>query len=402
MMKIKGITNTWPSYSAKEVKKISTILKSGKVNYWTGEECRNFEKEFASYVGTKHAIAVSNGTVAIDLALRALNIGKGDEVIVTSRTFIASVSSIVNSGAKPIFADICKNSQNIDFNNVSKLINRKTKAIMCVHLAGWPCDMDEIMYIAKKNNLYVIEDCAQAHGARYKGKSVGSIADIGCWSFCQDKIMSTAGEGGIVTTNNKKLLEKMWSFKDHGKSFNAVYKKQKKPGFKWVHNSFGTNWRMTEIQGAIGREQLKKIEKWNKKRNNYQDNIWSFSKKINGIRVPEFKCASCNICNEKGCRHAAYKCYLFIDPTSLKKGWTRDKIIEEINNRNVPCYSGSCSEVYLEDAFKKDNLKPKIRLKNAKELGETSLMFLVHPTLTKKEISYMCQTLEEVMKKATI
>ena len=141
---------------------------------------------------------------------------------------------------------------------------------------------------------------------------------------------------------------------------------------------------MTEIQGAIGREQLKKIEKWNKKRNDYQDNIWSFSKKINGIRVPEFKCASCNIYNEKGCRHAAYKCYLFIDPISLKKGWTRDKIIEEINNRNVPCYSGSCSEVYLEDAFKKDNLKPKNKIKKCERAGRNIFNVFSAPNTHKK------------------
>ena len=253
------IHNTWPDYSKEEISQVKKVLESNKVNYWTGNECRKFEKEFAKYFGSKYSVSLSNGTVAIDLALKTLGIGHGDEVIVTSRTFIASVSSIVNSGATPIFADVCPNSQNFRSSSISKLIGKNTKAILCVHLAGWPCEMDNIMKIANKNKLFVIEDCAQAHGAKYKGISVGSIGHIGCWSFCQDKIMTTGGEGGMVTTNSKKLWKKMWEYKDHGKSYDAVYKKKHPEGFRWLHESFGTNWRMTEIQASIGRMQLKKM-----------------------------------------------------------------------------------------------------------------------------------------------
>ena len=236
----------WPSFTNEEVTAVSKVLSSNKVNYWTGDQCRKFEKEFAEYFDSKYSVSLSNGTVAIDIALLALGIKEGDEVIVTSRTFIASVSSIVNAGGIPIFADVCTNSQNFRSSQISNLITPKTKAILCVHLAGWPCEMDNIMRIAKKNNLFVIEDCAQAHGAKYKGKSVGSIGHIGCWSFCQDKIMTTGGEGGMVTTNSKQLWEKMWAYKDHGKSYNAVYKKKHPFGFRWLHESFGTNWRMTK------------------------------------------------------------------------------------------------------------------------------------------------------------
>lgn len=389
----------WPSYTSEEIDTVSRILHSNKVNYWTGNECRQFEEEFASYFGSKYAVALANGTVAIDLALRALNIGHGDEVIVTSRTFLASVSSIINSGAKPVFVDICLNSQNILSSKCADAINLNTKAILCVHLAGWPCEMDNIMELAKKNNLYVIEDCAQAHGARYKGKSVGSIGDIGCWSFCQDKIMSTAGEGGMVTTNNQDLWKKMWAYKDHGKSYDAIYHKNHPEGFRWVHESFGTNWRMTEIQGCIGRIQLKKLSNWTKVRNYNQNTIWKKCKNIPGIRVPKFNEESWKFYNS-GNTHGAYKCYVYVEEEKINPNWSRDKIIKEIVSLGVPCYSGSCSEVYLEKAFLNTDYCPKERLPNAKKLGEASLMFLIHPTLTEEELDKTCEALTSVMEKA--
>ena len=393
--------SSWPNFSKEEAERVSEILLSNKVNYWTGEECRLFEKEFAEYFNSQYAVSLANGTVAIDAALMALNLQKGDEVIVTSRTYIASVSSIINAGGIPIFADICENSQNFKSSNILKLITPKTKGILCVHLAGWPCEMDRIMEIAKKNNLFVVEDCAQAHGAKYKGASVGSIGDIGCWSFCQDKIMTTGGEGGMVTTNNKKLWRKIWEYKDHGKSYDAVFNNVHPDGFRWLHETFGTNWRMTEMQASIGRIQLKKMPKWTKERNDNQNAIWTRCKNIPSLRVPMFNERSWEFYNP-GNIHAAYKCYVFVKKEELKSGWSRDKIIQEITLRGVPCYSGSCSEVYLEKAFKKSNLAPKNPLIKANELGETSLMFLVHPSLQKKEIQKTCDVIEDVMKLASI
>lgn len=265
----------WPSFTDEEGDAVRNVLLSNKVNYWTGTEGRKFEKEFASWTGVEYAIALSNGTVALDLAFKALGIGTGDEVIVTSRTFLASVSSIVNAGAIPVFADVSRDSQNITPETVKAKISSKTKAILCVHLAGWPCEMDGMMALAKEFNLYIIEDCAQAHGAKYKGKPVGSIGHIGTWSFCQDKIMTTGGEGGMVTTNDRQLWSKMWSYKDHGKSWEAVYKQQHEPGFRWLHDSFGTNWRMTEMQAAIGRIQLRKMIQWTTKRMLHSHKIWN-------------------------------------------------------------------------------------------------------------------------------
>ena len=272
------------------------------------------------------------------------------------------------------------------------MITSKTKAIICVHLAGWPCEMDEIMDLANEFSLYVIEDCSQAHGAKYKDKPVGSIGNIGCWSFCQDKIMTTGGEGGMVTTNDKFLWSKMWSYKDHGKNYEAVYKKKHPAGFKWVNETFGTNWRMTEMQGVIGRIQLKRMKNWQSKRINNANEIWNSIKNCKGLYVPKIP---------DHIVHAAYKCYVFIKIKELKYGWNRNKIIKEINLLGVPCYTGSCPEVYLEKAFDNTNLRPKERLTNAKELGETSLMFLIHPTLTKNERNLTCDAIASVMNQAT-
>jgi len=197
-----NIPKSWPYYAPDEVQAVTDVLLSGKVNYWTGQVSRQFEQAYADYLGVKHTIAVANGTLALDLAWVALGIGQGDEVIVTSRTFLASVSSIVLAGAKPVFADVDVDSQNITVDTIKAVLTPKTKAIICVHLAGWPCDMPAIMAFAREHNLYVIEDCAQAHGAQINGQAIGSFGDIAAFSFCQDKIMSTGGEGGLVATNN--------------------------------------------------------------------------------------------------------------------------------------------------------------------------------------------------------
>ncbi|MBE0494688.1 MAG: DegT/DnrJ/EryC1/StrS aminotransferase family protein [Thiomicrospira sp.] len=383
----------WPSFTQEEADAVSQVLLSNRVNYWTGQECREFEKEFATWCGTDYAVALANGTLALDVALKALGIGKGDEVIVTSRTFLASVSSIVNAGAKPVFADVSGVSQNITPVSVRAGLSPNTKAIMCVHLAGWPCDMDGMMALADEFGLFVIEDCAQAHGAKYKGRSVGSIGHIGAWSFCQDKIMTTGGEGGMVTTNDRRLWSKMWSFKDHGKSWEAVYERQHPPGFRWLHDSFGTNWRMTEMQAVIGRIQLKRMADWTAKRLANAERIWEVCHQQPGLRVPDIPA---------DIQHAAYKCYVFVEPEKLKPGWDRDRIMAEINALGVPCFSGSCSEVYLEHAFDNTDFKPKERLPVAQELGETALMFLVHPTLTEGQIDLTCEAIEKVMLKAEV
>lgn len=382
----------WPSFTREDADKVSEVILSNKVNYWTGTEGREFEKEFASFADCEYAVALGNGTLALDLALKALDIGAGDEVITTSRTFLASASSIVTSGAAPVFADVDLNSQNITAESIAAVLTPKTKAVIVVHLAGMPAEMDAIMALSKKHNLYVIEDCAQAHGAKYKGKSVGSIGHIGAWSFCQDKIMTTGGEGGMVTTNDKSLWSAMWAYKDHGKSFEAIYERKHPPGFRWLHESFGTNWRMTEMQAAIGRIQLTRMLNWTAKRQangNAIDNAINDLDVVRVVEVPEYS------------EHAEYKHYLFVRPENLADGWSRDRIVETITANGVPAFQGSCSEVYLEKAFDNTPWRPEQRLVNAVKLGETSLMFLVHPTLTSAEIDKTCQVIRGVLVKAS-
>lgn len=385
----------WPSFTQEEADAVSQVLLSNKVNYWTGTESREFEREFAQWADSKYAIAVGNGTLALDIALEVLGLQPEDEVIVTPRTFIASISSVVNAGAKPVFADIDENSGNISPQTIEAVITDKTRAIICVHLAGWPCDMDGIMALAEKYNLYVIEDCAQAHGAKYKGRSVGSIGHFGAWSFCQDKIMTTGGEGGMVTTNDEALWRKMWAYKDHGKTYAAVYETEHAPGYRWLHESFGTNWRITEMQSVIGRIQLTRMAEWTAKRTANAHAIlqackpWEQKEYLN---VPVMEQTP----GFEDCTHAYYKLYVYVKPENLPENWSRDRIINEINELGVPCYSGSASEVYLEKAFDNTGLRPEPRLPIAKQLGETSLMFLVHPTLLESEIKKTIQAIETV------
>jgi dTDP-4-amino-4,6-dideoxygalactose transaminase len=385
--------SSWPIFTPEEADAVHRVVLSNKVNYWTGTECREFEKEFAQWCGSNHAVALSNGTLALDVALKALGIGPGDEVVVTPRTFIASVSCVVNAGATPVFADIEPDSGNISARTIAQVLTPRTKAVICVHLAGWPCHMDPIMELAAQHGLKVIEDCAQAHGARYKGRSVGSIGHVGAWSFCQDKIMTTGGEGGMVTTDDEGLWRAMWAYKDHGKSYEAVYERQHPPGFRWLHESFGTNWRMLEMQAVIGRIQLARMPGWTQARAHNAAALLQTCRRFAALRVPELPAGS---------EHAFYKGYVYLRPEQLAPGWTRDRIIEAITARGVPCYQGSCSEVYLEKAFDGTPWRPRQRLQQARLLGETSLMFLVHPTLSAADMDKTCQAISAVMAEASV
>ncbi len=391
-MSKQAISAPWPFYSPEEIAATTAILQSGKVNYWTGEQGRLFEQEYAQYVGTKYAIAMMNGTVALEAALFALNIGPGDEVITSCRTFIASASAIVLRNATPVLADVDPTTQNITPETIAAVLTPRTKAIIVVHLAGWPCEMDRIMALAKEHNLKVIEDCAQAHGASYQGQQVGSWGDISAFSFCQDKIITTGGEGGMVTTNDHALWDKMWSYKDHGKSFDAVHHRDHPPGFRWLHESFGTNLRMTELQAAIGRIQLQKLNdsiRIRQRNANILNNALSACKAVRLTLPPQTV------------NHAYYKFYAFIRPHQLKADWTRDRIIEAINAAGVFCQMGSCSEIYREQAFIQSGLEPASRHPIAKSLGETSLLFLVHPTLSENHMHEMAKIILEVISTAS-
>jgi dTDP-4-amino-4,6-dideoxygalactose transaminase len=385
--------SVWPSFSEGEVQAVADVIRSNKVNYWTGDVGRRFETAFAEWTGSARAIALANGTLALDLALKALGIGPGDEVVVTPRTFIASVSCVINAGATPVFADVDRDSGNISPETIAPVLTSRTRAIIPVHLAGWPCDMAGIMALAQGHGLSVIEDCAQAHGARSGGKSVGSIGHVGAWSFCQDKIMTTGGEGGIVTTDDPDLWSRMWSFKDHGKSWEAVYDRPHPPGFRWVHESIGTNWRMLEVQAAIGLIQLGRMADWSARRSAIAGALASALQRFpEAVRVPQTDPAD---------THAYYRLYAYVRPDGLRSGWDRDRLVAELVAKGVAVLHGTCSEVYLEKAFDGTPFRPQERLPVARELGETSLMFLTHPTMTDEEVASARQAIGEVLASAS-
>lgn len=382
---------SWPDCPSDEQQAALQVLKSARLNYWTGDEGRRFEREFADYHNRKHAVAVSNGTVALELALHALGIGDGDEVIVPSRTFVATASSVVMRGGRPVFADVDIDSQNITAETVTPHITPRTKAIICVHHAGWPCEMDGLLELCNRHGLLLIEDCAQAHGARYRGKPVGSLGDAAAFSYCQDKIMTTAGEGGMLLLDDEAAWRRAWSYKDHGKSWDAVYEREHPPGFRWLHESFGTNWRMTEVQSAIGRVQLAKLDGWITTR---RRNAAILQEALVGsplLRIPRPPAHT---------HHACYKFYTFVRPENLREGCSRDQIMQQIAAEGVPCFSGSCGEVYREKAFPTD-WHPAQPMDITRELSETSLMLLVHPTLSESDMRYAAGIVRRVIDAST-
>ena len=385
--------SSWPQFSEEEILSVSDVLASGKVNYWTGSKGKQFESAFAEYLGCKHALAVSNGTVSLELALKALQIGQGDEVIVPSRTFIATASSVVACQATPIIADVDYDTQNITVETIKAVVTSQTKAVIVVHLAGLSCDMDPIMQFARAKNIKVIEDCAQAHGAKYKDRYVGTIGDMGSYSFCQDKIMTTGGEGGLLVTNHSDLWQNAWSYRDHGKSYEETMRADHPPGFRWLHHSFGSNFRMTEMQSTIGLIQLKRLKSWVEKRRANASQLLDVIKTLPGIQVFE---------PSSDYYHAYYKFYATLVPEELKSDWNRARIIETLASQGIPCFEGSCSEIYKEQAFIKAGLAPEQPMPKAKKLGETSLMFLVDPTITHNNLEKMLKAIMAVFQEATL
>ncbi|GAB6187888.1 DegT/DnrJ/EryC1/StrS family aminotransferase [Thermopirellula anaerolimosa] len=382
---------TWPAFDEEEIAAAAAVLRSGRVNYWTGDQTRRFEEEFADAVGCRHAVALANGTVALEAALAALGVGPGDDVIVTCRSFVASASCVLLRGARPIFADVDRESQNISAETIAAALTPRTRAVIAVHLAGRPCDMDPIRELSRRHGLAVIEDCAQAHGARYRGRPVGSLGDLAAFSFCQDKILTTAGEGGMVTTSDADLFRRVWTFKDHGKNYEAVHRPAVGSQFRWLHDDLGTNARMTEFQGAVGRVVLRKLEAWVERRRRHAEILTEELSPLPCLRIP---------IPPPDVRHAYYKFYLFVRPERLRPDWNRDRILAALQAENVPCGTGACPEIYLEKLFRDRNLGPVERLPVARELGETALMLPVHPTLGEEDVRDMARALRKVLRHA--
>lgn len=361
----------WPRHEEDEIAAVTAILRSGRVNsLHHGEVTSAFETAFAAFCGVEHAIAVANGTLALELAMRALEIGPGDEVILPARSFFASASSIVACGATPVFADVDPQSQTICLASAAQLINSRTRAILCVHLAGWPCEMDGLIRLCRRHGLRLIEDCAQAHGATYRGQVVGSFGDVAAFSFCTDKIMSTGGEGGMLLVREEAtVFERAWAYKDHGKDRRKITV-HTTPGvqFRWLHDGFGSNFRVTEMQSAIGLRQLTKLPRWLAARRRNAEILTRHLRKVPSIRLTE---------PPAHVGHAYYKYYAFADVA-------RDAIARAIGDRGIACGSGACPEIYREQAFAHQRFE---RLPHAVHLGETSLMFQVDQTFEETEMT---------------
>jgi len=364
----------WPFYDEDEIAAVVEVLRSGKVNQWTGTKVTEFERAYTRYLRNGRAIALANGSVALELVLQAFGIGPGDEVIVTPRTFVASAFCARLVGATPVFADVDPDSGNITAATIAPAITPRTKAIIPVHLGGWPTDMPAIMALARPKGILVIEDCAQAHGAEIDGLPVGSFGDAAAFSFCQDKIISTAGEGGLVTLRDEAAYEWAWSFKDHGKDRGRALERPTQPGFRWLHDRVGTNWRMTEICAAVGLLQLDKLPQWHARRVRNAD-IWAEAlAPIPGMRVPR---------PTRDTIGAYYKFYAYVDVDPADNARLRDRILADAAAAGVRIFSGSCSEIYREAAFADMKVEP---LPVARALGDSSLMFEVHPTLDTRRL----------------
>ena len=383
----------WPRFEPDEQAAAQGVLASGRVNYWTGGECIAFEREWSDRFDCGPSIAMANGTLTLDAALTALGIGPGDEVIVSPRSYVASAGCVALRGATPVFVEVSPESGNVDPHAVAAAIGPRTRAILPVHLAGWPAEMPRIVQIAERHGLAVVEDCAQAHGARIAGRCVGAFGTLASWSFCQDKIMTTGGEGGMLATPDAALWRRCWSLKEHGKGWERVHRDDHPPGFRWLVESHGSNYRMTEMQAAIGRCQLRKLDAWLDARRRNAALLRAALGAIPWLRMPW---------PEEGVEHAAYKAYAYLVPEALPRGLSRGAILDGLAAAGLPALTGACPEIYLEAAMAP--FRPPSRLPIAAALGETSLMFPCHHTIdaatAERFATLLAQTLAGIAERA--
>jgi len=338
-----------------------------------------------------YAVAVANGSLALEAILRAHGIGPADEVIVTPRSFIASASCVDLVGAKPMFADIDIDSELITPATVRPLIGPRTKAVIVVHLNGRPADMLGFMELARRHDVLIFEDCAQAHGARINGKLVGSFGHASAFSFCQDKIITTGGEGGMALFKDEIAWKHAWSYKDHGKDYDASFNGERGRGFRWLHESFGSNWRLTELQAAIGLVQLSKLPTWTAARTAIAQQLSEWLGIYRSVHITPLP---------TGYEHAYYRFEFRVNPEDLQEGWNRDRLMTALMCEGIPCLVGACPEIYLEGAYAK-SLREFKRLPNAAYLRDVSLALLVAPTFDPAFLNDCRVAIDKVFQAAT-
>ena len=381
----------WPNYDGNILSKISKLLQSGKTNYLVGKEGLLFEKNFSKFYKIKFANAVANASLGLELSLLSLNLNKGDEVIVTPRSYHSSVSCVIRAGLTPVFADVDRQTMNICPKSIRKNISKKTKAIICVHLYGMPCEMNDIIKLSKEYKINVIEDCSQAHGSKIGRKYVGSFGDISVFSYCQDKIISTGGEGGMIATNNKKLNDRIWSLKEIGKNKDKFFKiNSLSNDFPYVHDTIGTNARITEIQSCIGNYQLKQLKSYIRARNENAKIFFNKLKNCKHLIIPN---------HNSQITHSYYRYTVIISNEKL----SRSILMKNLKKKGVACNVGGCPTIYNEKYFvEKFNVNIK-NYPNAEYLKNRTLSFLVDQTISKKEInkvsSILLDQINKILKK---
>ncbi len=376
----------WPIFEADELAAVEAVLRSGRVNYWTGDQCKLFERAWSDYHGGIHSLAMANGSLTLDTALKVLGIGAGDEVIVSPRSYVASAMCAVLAGATPVFADVDANSGNMTVASMEAVRTSRTKACIPVHIAGWPCDMPAISAWAAQHGIHIIEDCAQAHGAHIDGRSVGTWGVFSSWSFCQDKIMTTGGEGGMLCTPDLRLWKKAWQHSNHGKDYDLSHAKVAEPGFRWLVQHEGTNLRMTEMQAAIGICQLRKLDDWVGRRARNSAIMQDALRGFRGVRVPGTPVG-----------HAHYRCMAYVNAAA-----DRPKLLAALVSAGLPANIGSCSEIYREPIFAQHGLAPANPLPVAHALGETSIALMVHHTIDEVTMHRHASHIADVLRQCSI
>ena len=391
--------STWPQIADDDKAAVADVLSSNRLNYWTGTRCREFEEEWSALHDGRKALCLANGSLTLDAALRALGIGPGDEVIVSPRSYVASAMCVVMAGAIPVFADVDPTSGCLTPQTAEAVRSDKTRAIIPVHIGGWPCDMDQMMSWARKLGIRVIEDCAQAHGGHWNGRPLGTFGDIGSWSFCQDKIMTTGGEGGMVCIRDKALWKKVWSIINHGKDYDKSTSPRgndEPKGFRWTIKNYGTNMRMTEMQAAIGLCQLQKLKEWVNIRQRNSQILNRVLSEITELSIPEIP--------------LGHACYRFVAyTTGANAEQLRNKLLDILQEQGLPAMQGACPEIYQEEVFGLSHLNPISinrgqldqdgRLPVARRLGETSLTFFCHHTIDEVTMNNYATSIASCIKK---